>query len=67
MTEIRIKKKKPIWPWVILVIILAVLAFLYFYGSTETDDIDGMEDSEIEEVTYENLETKFHINEVEYI
>ncbi|MGA8855367.1 MAG: hypothetical protein WB492_14435 [Christiangramia sp.] len=52
MADIRIEKKKPIWPWLILIIILAVLAFLYFYGSTDTEDTDDIENSELEEVSY---------------
>lgn len=47
MAEIKIRKKKPVWPWILLVIILAILAFLYFYGSmAENDDnqIDKTDD-----------------------
>ena len=44
MAEIKIRKKKPVWPWILLVIILAVLAFLYFYGSMAEND-----DNEIDE------------------
>lgn len=38
MAEIRVEKKRPVWPWLLVIIVLAILAFLYFYGSTETDD-----------------------------
>ncbi|MFV8282419.1 hypothetical protein ACNKXS_12795 [Christiangramia marina] len=47
MAEIKIRKKKPVWPWILVVIILAILAFLYFYGSmAESDDneIDETDD-----------------------
>jgi len=44
MAEIKIRKKKPVWPWILLVIILAILAFLYFYGSMAEND-----DNEIDE------------------
>ncbi|HKJ48176.1 MAG TPA: ATP-dependent metallopeptidase FtsH/Yme1/Tma family protein [Christiangramia sp.] len=67
MADIRIEKKKPVWPWLILIIILAVLAFLYFYGSMETDETDDMESTEIEEVTYKDLEKDLYKNEVEFI
>ncbi len=50
MADIRIEKKKPVWPWVILIIILAVLVFLYFYGSTESNE-DDMQDTEISMIT----------------
>ena len=67
MADIRIEKKKPVWPWLILIIILAVLAFLYFYGSMETDETDDMESTEIEEVTYKGSATNLYKNEVEFI
>lgn len=54
MAEIKIRKKKPVWPWILLIIILAVLAFLYFYGSIGNDEIDDMENEDLEEVTYMN-------------
>ncbi len=45
MAEIEIEKKKPIWPWVILVlIILAILYFLIFADGN--DDMDEMDDTE---------------------
>ena len=52
MADIRIEKKKPVWPWLILIIILAVLAFLYFYGSMETEESQKTDNTAIEEVTY---------------
>ncbi len=50
MADIRNEKKKPVWPWVILIIVLAVLVFLYFYGSTESNE-DDMQDTEISMIT----------------
>lgn len=67
MADIRIEKKKPVWPWLILIIILAVVAFLYFYGSMETDETDDMKSSEMEEVTYKGSATNLYKNEVEFI
>ncbi|WP_300440866.1 hypothetical protein [Christiangramia sp.] len=63
MADIRIEKKKPIWPWLLLVIILGVLAFLYFYGSMDTEETDDMETTELEEVTYINPEPGLYKNE----
>ncbi len=52
MADIRIEKKKPVWPWLILIIILAVLAFLYIYGDMGTEEADDLDNTDIEEVTY---------------
>ena len=49
MAEIKIAKKKPIWPWITLVVIvLAILAYLFLYENEEDDSIDDMD--EIEEL-----------------
>lgn len=52
MAEIKIEKKKPIWPWIILVlVILAILYFLVFAG--DDDELDDVETEQIEETTWE--------------
>ncbi len=42
MAEIKIKKKSPVWPWILLVILIiaGVLYYLYYMGddSYDTDD-----------------------------
>ena len=53
MAEIKIEKKKPIWPWIILVlVILAILYFLVFANDNEDDD---METDETEQLQEENV------------
>ena len=47
MAEIGIEKKKPIWPWIILV--LVILAILYFLVFADDDD-DNMEENNTEQV-----------------
>ena len=53
MAEIKIEKKKPIWPWIILVlVILALLYFLVFADDDDdNDDMDNTETEQIEEGT----------------
>lgn len=53
MAEIKVEKKKPIWPWVILVlVILALLYFLVFADDdNDDDDMDEMETEQVEEGT----------------
>ncbi len=49
MAEIKIEKKKPVWPWILLgLIILGVI--LYFLLSDNNDDMDDMDDYNTEEV-----------------
>ncbi len=45
MAEIKIEKKKPVWPWILL--ILGILALLYFLF-TQSDDDDFETDDETE-------------------
>jgi len=62
MAEIKITKKAPIWPWILLLlIIVAGLFFLFFYGNTEEDDLDD-NNTEIEEVTYLNIDQSYEIS-----
>lgn len=49
MAEIKIEKKKPIWPWIILVlVILAILYFLVF-ADDEEDEIEMDETEQIDD------------------
>ncbi len=53
MAEIKIEKKKPIWPWIILVlVILAILYFLVFANDEEEIEMDDTE--QIEEEVWED-------------
>ena len=66
MAEIRIEKKKQIWPWIIVIIVVGVLAFLYFYGSAQSDNSE--DESSFEEIsqieTHETVNTTSPILEV---
>ena len=64
MADIRIEKKKTVWPWILLVIILGVLAFLYFYGNTDGDDTQT---TEMEEITHTESILILHENEIEIV
>lgn len=58
MAEIEIEKKKSIWPW-ILVAILLILALLYFFvwADDDIDDVDDMDDTTTEQVMQEEPQT----------
>ena len=64
MADIRIEKKRTVWPWILLVIILGVLAFLYFYGSTDVDEEEN-QTTEMEEITY--AESMLILHEIEIV
>lgn len=58
MAEIKIEKKKPVWPWILLgLIILAII--LYFVFTDNTDDVDDFDD-DTEQVT----DTTFQDNQM---
>lgn len=55
MAEIKIAKKSTVWPWILLIfIILAGLAFLFFYGNEDKEIITDDNTTEFEEVTFIN-------------
>lgn len=56
MAEIEIEKKKPIWPWIVgLLILAAIIYFLFFMNKDDNDRIDdGATTSETEQVSEEN-------------
>lgn len=68
MAEIKIEKKKPIWPWIILVlIILAILYFLVFANDDDRDEMDDMDETEQieDETVWEDEDTTSWGNEAD--
>ncbi|CAN5258722.1 hypothetical protein BH23BAC2_BH23BAC2_18380 [soil metagenome] len=57
MAEIKIEKKQPVWPW-ILVGLLILGVILYFLLSDNNDDMDTMDDDDMEQVdtTYQTTQ-----------
>lgn len=53
MAEIKIEKKKPIWPWILLgLIILGIILYFLLAGNNDDmDDMDDMDDNRTEQVT----------------
>jgi hypothetical protein len=55
MAEIKITKKTPVWPWILLfLIVIGGLFFLFFYGDTDEDEFTDDNATEFEEVTSTN-------------
>ncbi len=61
MAEIKIEKKKPIWPWILLVVILlAAVAYFVFVNNEDgdySDDVDTEEFDDLNSTTYEDTTT----------
>jgi hypothetical protein len=47
MAEIKIEKKKPIWPWILAaIVLLAIVLFFVFNDRDETEEVAGMTEVE---------------------
>jgi ssRNA-specific RNase YbeY (16S rRNA maturation enzyme) len=40
MAEIKIEKKKPIWPWIVAVLLISALIYFVFVKHNESKDIN---------------------------
>lgn len=72
MAEIKIEKKKPTWPWVLLaVIIIAVVAFFVFQDDVEDfaddvqDELNEREADDVDDVSTFYLEDNLDLLELE--
>lgn len=43
MAEIKIEKKKPIWPWIVALLIIGALVYYIFVKDHETDSENSVE------------------------
>lgn len=43
MAEIKIEKKKPIWPWIVVVLLIAALVYFVFLRNNEAVVKNGTE------------------------
>lgn len=51
MTKIKVEKKKPVWPWILLIlIILGILVYLFVYDDYNEEVDDLYDDDQIEEI-----------------
>lgn len=54
MAEIKIEKKKPVWPWILLILGLIALVYFLFFRDRETEQ-EVIQD--VEETTSMKIET----------
>ncbi|PBJ10101.1 hypothetical protein [Flavobacterium sp. ACN6] len=43
MAEIKIEKKKPVWPWIVVVLLIAALIYYIFLKDHETTTDNSVE------------------------
>ncbi|MEO6346657.1 MAG: hypothetical protein ABIO60_01990 [Aquaticitalea sp.] len=54
MAEIKIEKKKPVWPWILLIlVILAAIAYFVYANNEAGDSMDDMNTTEIDSMEYD--------------
>jgi len=49
MAEIKIEKKSPIWPWILLVVAVIVVLFLVLSNNGNSEEAEDIQDDEIEQ------------------
>lgn len=61
MAEIKVEKKKPVWPWILAALIILAIILYFVLNDNEAED-DLMEDDNMEEVetTFKNKEINVH-------
>lgn len=55
MAEIKIEKKKTIWPWILVgLLILAALIYFFVFADNDSDDVSEISDENTEQVVVED-------------
>ena len=61
MAEIKIEKKKPIWPWILLVlVVLAIIAYLVYSNQEREDYNDDVADDYTNEQIMDTTNSKMN-------
>ena len=51
MAEIGIEKKKPVWPWIILVLVILAILYFIFFANDDNDQTDDVNTEQVEDTT----------------
>lgn len=58
MAEIKIEKKTPLWPWILLVVAVIVVLFLVFSNNGDNEEIDNEQEDRTEQGFEEPTDTR---------
>ena len=50
MAEIRIEKKKPVWPWILIGLIILAVIFFVVFASDDDDEFNNDDTDELREM-----------------
>ncbi len=53
MAELKIEKKKPVWPWILLGLIILAVILYFVLADNDTDDVDDVDDNTEQIITTE--------------
>ncbi|CAM4141267.1 hypothetical protein [Gillisia limnaea] len=53
MAELKIEKKKPVWPWILLGLIILAVILYFVLADNDTDDVDDVDDNTEQIITSE--------------
>lgn len=62
MAEIKIEKKKPVWPWILLVLLIIVGVYIFW---TYNDNMNDRNHNEMVNDTIENINDDYNTLEVD--
>ncbi|MFL9843349.1 hypothetical protein [Flavobacterium rhizosphaerae] len=54
MAEIKIEKKKPVWPWILLVLVIAAIVYFIFFRDDKNNDQEVQQTTVVSDNDYTN-------------
>ncbi len=58
MAEIKIEKKKPVWPWILLGLVILGVILYFLLSDNNTDTMDDRDDMEEVDTTYQTTQVR---------
>jgi len=68
MAEIKIEKKKPVWPWILIGLIILAVIFFVVFASEDDDEFNNDDTDELRELdSRDTLGVKFNDETTYYV